>query len=205
MFFRGSVEKASSWRWMKLQTRRRCSVGAGPGHGHLSLQGATMCPRPPAPCQGPPAHPGYKAHLNWQKMSAYSAEMLDACRTVTRKVKVLPRPRWSRAASRGPSRAAFSGLSRRLSGVTAAGSQGQRGVEGPEVLSPGLETGLQHACGPRGGAAGTQTLTHFGLGAQAALLLSRASYTSLHSPTPSHLLGIKIDRVQMDADRCNET
>ena len=85
--------------------------------------------------------------MNWQKMSAYSAEMLDACRTVTRKVKVLPRPRWSRAVSRGPSRVAFSGLSRRLSGVTAAGSKGQRGVEGPEGLSPGLGTGLQHAHG----------------------------------------------------------
>lgn len=29
-------------------------------------------------------------HLNWQKMSAYSAEMLEACRTVTLKVKMLP-------------------------------------------------------------------------------------------------------------------
>ena len=29
-------------------------------------------------------------HLNWQKMSAYSAEMLEACRTVTLKVNVLP-------------------------------------------------------------------------------------------------------------------
>lgn len=26
--------------------RKRCTVGAGPGHGHLSLQGATMCPCP---------------------------------------------------------------------------------------------------------------------------------------------------------------
>ena len=92
--------------------------------------------------------------MNWQKMSAYSAEMLDACRTVTRKVKVLPRPRWSRAASRGPSRAAFSGLSRRPSGVTAAGSQGQRGVEGPKGLSVGSGIGQQHVCLPRGGQQG---------------------------------------------------
>lgn len=72
-----------------------------------------------------PSSPGHRqqAHLNWQKMSAYSAEILDACRTVTRKVKVLPRRRWSRAVSRGPSRAAFSGLSRRPSGGTAVGSQ----------------------------------------------------------------------------------
>lgn len=60
------------------------------------------------------------SHLNWQKISAYSAEMLEACRTVTRKVKMLPSFRWSRAASRGPSIVDFSGLSRRRSsGVTA--------------------------------------------------------------------------------------
>lgn len=29
-------------------------------------------------------------HLNWQKMSAYSAEMLEAWSTVTLKVKLLP-------------------------------------------------------------------------------------------------------------------
>lgn len=70
-------------------------------------------------------HPlGADTHLNWQKMSAYSAEMLDACRTVTRNVKALPRCRWARAVSRGPSRTAFSGLSRRRpSGDDAAGSQ----------------------------------------------------------------------------------
>lgn len=47
-------------------------------------------------------------HLNWQKMSAYSAEMLEACRTVTLKVKVLPIFRCDRAfsgeRSRGRSR-----------------------------------------------------------------------------------------------------
>ena len=100
---------------------------------------ANTAPTWPAPCSAPrhgslghrvPAQRGDTkaagAHLNWQKMSAYSAEMLDACRTVTRKVKVLPRRRWSRAASRGPSRAAFSELSRRRpSGGTAAGSQGE--------------------------------------------------------------------------------
>lgn len=60
------------------------------------------------------------SHLNWQKISAYSAEMLEACRTVTRNVKMLPSFRWSRAASRGPSIVDFSGLSRRRSsGVTA--------------------------------------------------------------------------------------
>lgn len=36
-------------------------------------------------------------YLNWQKMSAYSAEMLEAWRTVTLKVKVLPIFRWDRA------------------------------------------------------------------------------------------------------------
>ena len=39
MFFKGSVEKASSWRWMKLRTRRRCSVGVGPGCRHPSPKG----------------------------------------------------------------------------------------------------------------------------------------------------------------------
>lgn len=46
--------------------------------------------------------------MNWQKMSAYSAEMLEACRTVTLKVNVLPIFRWDRAfwgeRSRGRSR-----------------------------------------------------------------------------------------------------
>lgn len=36
-------------------------------------------------------------YLNWQKMSAYSAEMLEAWRTVTLKVNVLPIFRWERA------------------------------------------------------------------------------------------------------------
>lgn len=52
----------------------------------------------------------WTAHLNWQKMSAYSAEMLEACRTVTLKVKTLPILRCSSASS-GASRLAFSGAS----------------------------------------------------------------------------------------------
>lgn len=36
-------------------------------------------------------------YLNWQKMSAYSAEMLEAWRTVTLKVNVLPIFRCDRA------------------------------------------------------------------------------------------------------------
>lgn len=50
-----------------------------------------------------------ETYLNWQKMSAYSAEMLEACRTVTLKVKTLPILRCSRE-SREPSRL-FSGPS----------------------------------------------------------------------------------------------
>lgn len=46
-----------------------------------------------------------ETHLNWQKMSAYSAEMLEACRTVTLKVKVLPIFRWDRTFSGERSRA----------------------------------------------------------------------------------------------------
>lgn len=38
-----------------------------------------------------------ETHLNWQNMSAYSAEMLEACRTVTLKVNVLPIFRWDSA------------------------------------------------------------------------------------------------------------
>lgn len=52
----------------------------------------------------------WTAHLNWQKMSAYSAEMLEACRTVTLKVKTLPILRCSSASS-GASRLAFRGAS----------------------------------------------------------------------------------------------
>lgn len=51
------------------------------------------------------------AHLNWQKMSANSAEMLEACSTVTLKVNRLPTFRCSSVASRGPSRHALSGFS----------------------------------------------------------------------------------------------
>lgn len=58
-----------------------------------------------------------ETHLNWQKMSAYSAEMLEACKTVTLKVKVLPIFRWDRDvsgdSSRGKSRPSpklFTGL-----------------------------------------------------------------------------------------------
>lgn len=51
------------------------------------------------------------AHLNWQKISAYSAEMLEACSTVTLKVNRLPTFRCSSDASRAPSRQAFSGFS----------------------------------------------------------------------------------------------
>lgn len=51
------------------------------------------------------------AHLNWQKMSAYSAEMLEAWSTVTLKVNRLPTFRCSSVASRAPSRHAFSGFS----------------------------------------------------------------------------------------------
>lgn len=40
-------------------------------------------------------------HLNWQKMSAYSGGMLLACRTVTRKVKILPTSRCSAKLSPG--------------------------------------------------------------------------------------------------------
>lgn len=49
--------------------------------------------------------------MNWQKMSAYSAEMLEACRTVTLKVKILPILRCSRVVSSAPSRPGFSGFS----------------------------------------------------------------------------------------------
>lgn len=48
------------------------------------------------------------AYLNWQKMSAYSAEMLEACSTVTLKVNRLPTFRCSRVASSAPSRHVFS-------------------------------------------------------------------------------------------------
>lgn len=95
-----------------------CMSLHGPQHSLCGLH----APRESILLPSIPGH-GQQAHLNWQKMSAYSAEMLDACRTVTRKVKVLPRRRWSRAVSRGPSRADFSGLSRRPSGGTAVGSQ----------------------------------------------------------------------------------
>ncbi len=50
-------------------------------------------------------------YLNWQKMSAYSAEMLEACRTVTLKVNTLPILRCSKAVSSVPSRLAFNGFS----------------------------------------------------------------------------------------------
>lgn len=51
-------------------------------------------------------------YLNWQKMSAYSAEMLEAWRTVTLKVKMFPILRCSRVPSRAsPSRLDFRGLS----------------------------------------------------------------------------------------------
>lgn len=76
------------------------------------------------------------SHLNWQKMSAYSAEMLEACRTVTLKVKMLPSFRCSSPASNGPSRAVFSGLSRRRSsGVTVGGGEPLENT--PDSVHPG--------------------------------------------------------------------
>lgn len=60
-------------------------------------------------------------YLNWQKMSAYSAEILDACSTVTLKVKLLPIFRCESAcscmASPTPSTPSFWGLPG-ASGVT---------------------------------------------------------------------------------------
>ena len=107
------------------------------------------------------------AHLNWQKMSAYSAEMLEACRTVTRKVKMLPSFRWSRAVSSGPSGTGFSGLSRRRSsGVTAGrgGSSARRRGHPPWCLpaAPHQGSGLsmlgwaqEAGCRGRGGCSPT--------------------------------------------------
>lgn len=78
-------------------------------------------------------------------MSAYSAEILDACRTVTRKVKVLPRRRWSKAVSRGPSRAAFSGLSMRPSGGTAVGRKSRAmGSQDSMLFKPWSHTRMVH-------------------------------------------------------------
>lgn len=59
-------------------------------------------------------------------MSVYSVEMLDVCRTVTRKVKVLFRRRWFRAAFRGLFRVVFLGLfRRRFFGGIVVGSKGR--------------------------------------------------------------------------------
>lgn len=111
-----AMDEAAEWE----ETAGRGLGVHGPGTARASLS--------------PPCSPPAQTHLNWQKMSAYSAEMLEACSTVTRKVKVLPRRRQSSAASRGPSRAAFSGLPRaRPSGGTAAGSQGHRHAVGPRA------------------------------------------------------------------------
>lgn len=51
-------------------------------------------------------------YLNWQKISAYSAEILDACKTVTLKVKLLPILRCSTSPSIWASTGDFNGLSR---------------------------------------------------------------------------------------------
>jgi len=139
------------------------------------------------------------AYLNWQKMSAYSAEMLEACRTVTRNVKILPSFRWSRAVSSGPSGAGFSGLSRRRSsGVTAGrgeSSARQGGVGGhpppcpPAVLQQGsglsmLGRAQEVGCQDKGAA--PQPLVSTPSPAQVLLLTSSAEGpTSLTCPWPS--------------------
>lgn len=146
--------------------------------------------------QGTVGNVGPGAHLNWQKMSAYSAEMLEACRTVTRKVKMLPSFRWSRAASSGPSGAGFSGLSRRRSsGVTGGrgGSSARWGGHPPQRLPAALHQGSglstlgwaqEAGCWRRGAA--PQPLVSTPSPAQVLLLTSSAEGpTSLTCPWPS--------------------